>query len=61
VGIHRQLREYINKNGLWNINQHIAHLSHKIFKSHGLKGHLVRQKVRWNLKRYAHSISGGRG
>ncbi len=58
MGIHRQLREYINKNGRQNLHQYIAHLSHEIFKSHGLKGHLIRQRIRGNLKNYTYRQSG---
>lgn len=54
MGIHRLLREYINKNGRQNLYRYIAHLSHKIYLSQGLKGHLIRQRIRGNLKNYAY-------
>lgn len=47
---------YVSR-GMVNLNLYIAHLSHKIYKSHGLKGHLVRQVIRRNLKKYAYSLS----
>ncbi len=57
VGIHKQLRIRVFQGGMGNLNRYIAHLSHKIYKSHGLKGHLVRQVIRRNLKKYAYSLS----
>ena len=55
MGIHKQLRIRVCQRGLLNLNHFIAHLSHRIYKSHGLRGHLVRQTIRRNLKKYAYS------
>ncbi len=46
------------------LNRAIVHLSHRVYKSHGLRGHNVRQRIRkllWNysnmeLKKYRPSI-----
>ncbi len=53
-GIHKQLRVRVIQKGALNLNRFIAHLSHKIFKSRGLRGHLVRQTIRRSLKKYAY-------
>ncbi len=55
MGVHKRLRIYIFQKGMRNINLYIAHLSHGIYKSHGQKGHLVRQGIRRNLKKYTYS------
>lgn len=59
MGIHKQLRIYMSLRGTRNVNLYIAHLSHGIFKSRGVRGHLVRQKIRSNLKKYAYDIYKG--
>ena len=49
-GVHRKLKYYITDNGTRHLNYFIAHLSHAVYKTHGVKGHDTRQQIRNNLK-----------
>lgn len=49
-GIHRKLRCYIEDNGTQYLNYFISHLSHEIYKRHGITGHIARKKIRVSLK-----------
>ena len=57
-GIHRKLRCYIEDNGTQHLNYFIAHLSHAIYKRHGIKGHDARQEIKNNLKHLAIKMEG---
>lgn len=55
-GVHRRLRAYVADWGLWKINYFVAHLSHDIYKSKGINGHLERQRIRDGLRKMARNI-----
>lgn len=57
VGIHRKLHYYIQDVGDWKLRYFIAHLSHEVYKSRGVRGHVGRQRVRASLLRLASKIS----
>lgn len=56
LSAHKRLELYVKNYGTYYLDYYLARLSHEIYKSHGIKGHTVRQKIRTNLKKYALTI-----
>ena len=53
------LRKYVKYNNKFdnrllahNLNRNVIHLSHRVFKSRGLRGHTTRQSVRDQLQEF---------
>jgi hypothetical protein len=55
-GIHKRLKLYIEQYGARDLDYYIAHLSHEIYRSHGIRGHSARQTIRRDLKNYAYRL-----
>jgi hypothetical protein len=54
--IHTKLRMYIETNGTYLLNYYIAKLSHEIYKTHGNRGHIAREKIRIGLTNYSQKV-----
>jgi hypothetical protein len=56
LGVRRRLALYVQTYGYNKLDYYIAKLSHEIYPSRGIRGHLGRQKIRVSLKKYAISL-----
>jgi hypothetical protein len=56
LGVRRRLALYVQTYGYYKLDYYIAKLSHEIYPSHGIRGHLGRQNIRVSLKKHAISL-----
>jgi hypothetical protein len=54
--VHKRLKLYVEAKGTYHLDYYIAKLSHEVFKTHGGRGHIGREKIRKGLKDYAYQI-----